>query len=300
MEWAHAQWLRHLPPGRELLPDQHLAQGGPGRPAKPRPSTSAATPTSRRMAPTAWCRACGRGETTASRAARHRRCGGQVPDPHGQGDGRPAHRPAGRPKEEHLRADLNAARLVSGHAYSKGLRTVKTCVGSELCRFGTQDSTELGIQLERALGGDVAPHKVKLAVSGCPRNCAECGIKDIGVIGVDQGFSDQYRGRPGGVKDRGAGSFTAQAAEEVSESSGPLSSFTARNARYLDRPCHWVAKVGLDRVKARIADVENRRALVRLRAQSIRLSPRPLGRASTPAETPKSTPCRSNTGGFRK
>ena len=82
-------------------------------------------------------------------------------------------------------ADLG---MPSGHAYAKALRTVKTCVGSEWCRFGTQDSTAMGQALERALWRMYAPHKVKLAVSGCPRNCAESGIKDVGVIGVDSGW----------------------------------------------------------------------------------------------------------------
>ena len=81
--------------------------------------------------------------------------------------------------------DLNAAGMVSGHAYAKGLRTVKTCVGKDHCRFGTQDSTGLGIKLEKALWGSWTPHKVKLAVSGCPRNCAEATCKDIGVVCVD-------------------------------------------------------------------------------------------------------------------
>src|SRR5581483_10268951 len=79
-------------------------------------------------------------------------------------------------------ADLG---MPSGFAYAKALRTVKTCVGSEWCRFGVQDSTQMGIDLEKALWKMYAPHKVKLAVSGCPRNCAESGIKDVGVIGVD-------------------------------------------------------------------------------------------------------------------
>ena len=73
--------------------------------------------------------------------------------------------------------------MPSGHAYAKALRTVKTCVGAEWCRFGVQDSTNMGIELEKDLWRMYAPHKVKLAVSGCPRNCAEAGIKDGGVIG---------------------------------------------------------------------------------------------------------------------
>ena len=84
-------------------------------------------------------------------------------------------------------ADLNAAGMVSGHAYSKGLRKVKTWVGSEFCRFGTQDSTSLGIRLEKLLWGSWTPAKVKLGVSGCPRNCAEATCKDVGVVCVDSG-----------------------------------------------------------------------------------------------------------------
>ncbi|MDO8294798.1 MAG: nitrite reductase large subunit NirB, partial [Gallionella sp.] len=79
-------------------------------------------------------------------------------------------------------ADLD---MPSGFAYGKSIRTVKTCVGSEWCRFGVQDSTSLGIALEKALDRMWAPHKVKLAVSGCPRNCAEATIKDVGIVGVD-------------------------------------------------------------------------------------------------------------------
>ncbi len=101
-------------------------------------------------------------------------------------------------------ADLNAAGMVSGHAYSKGLRTVKTCVGSEFCRFGTQDSTGLGIRLEKLLWGSWTPHKVKLGVSGCPRNCAEATVKDVGIVCVDSGYqiSVAGAGRNGRTADR--------------------------------------------------------------------------------------------------
>ena len=85
-------------------------------------------------------------------------------------------------------ADLNAAYMVSGAAYAKGLRTVKTCVGSEWCRFGTQDSTGLGVKIEKFMWGSWTPAKVKMAVSGCPRNCAEAGIKDM-VVYSWQGFA---------------------------------------------------------------------------------------------------------------
>ena len=91
-------------------------------------------------------------------------------------------------KKEDLPAVWRDIGMPSGHAYAKALRTVKTCVGSEWCRFGTQDSTQMGKDLERAMWRMYAPHKVKFAVSGCPRNCAEAGIKDVGIIGVDSGW----------------------------------------------------------------------------------------------------------------
>ena len=81
-------------------------------------------------------------------------------------------------------ADLNKGGMVSGHAYAKALRTVKTCVGKEWCRFGTQDSTSMGVRLEKMAWGSWTPHKFKMAVSGCPRNCAESTIKDFGVVAV--------------------------------------------------------------------------------------------------------------------
>ena len=102
-------------------------------------------------------------------------------------------------KKEDLPAVWKDLDMPSGHAYAKALRTVKTCVGSEWCRFGTQDSTQMGKDLERALWRMYAPHKVKLAVSGCPRNCAESGIKDVGVIGVDSGWEIYVAGN-GGIK----------------------------------------------------------------------------------------------------
>ncbi len=79
-------------------------------------------------------------------------------------------------------ADLG---MTSGQAYTKGVRMVKTCVGTDFCRFGTQDSTSAGIELERRLENLFTPHKLKMAVVGCPRNCAEATVKDIGLIGQE-------------------------------------------------------------------------------------------------------------------
>src|SRR5262249_42016810 len=98
-------------------------------------------------------------------------------------------------------AYLNRAGLVSGHAYAKGLRTVKPCVGSEWRRFGTQNSTWLGLKIEKMCWGSWTPDKVKLAVSGCPRNCAEATIKDVGVVCIEAGY-DVVVGGNGGVEVR--------------------------------------------------------------------------------------------------
>jgi nitrite reductase (NADH) large subunit len=159
-------------------------------------------------------------------------------------------------------ADLNQAGLVSGHAYGKSLRTVKTCVGSEHCRFGTQRAMDMGVKLEKMLFGMWAPHKVKLAVSGCPRNCSEAGIKDVGIIGVDSGYEIYIAGN-GGIKTEVA-QFLCKVSndQEVMEVSGAFLQIYREEARYLDRTVHWVERVGLDYVKAKVADdAESRKAL---------------------------------------
>ncbi len=158
-------------------------------------------------------------------------------------------------------ADLNAAGMVSGHAYAKGLRTVKTCVGSDWCRFGTQDSTGLGIKLEKFLWGSWAPAKVKLAVSGCPRNCAEATCKDIGVICVDSGY-EIHVGGAAGLHIQGTQVLTRVATEQEA-----LWVITAvmqlyrEEGWYLERIYKWMARVGLDAIRDQVTDPDNRRAL---------------------------------------
>jgi nitrite reductase (NADH) large subunit len=152
--------------------------------------------------------------------------------------------------------------MPSGHAYAKALRTVKTCVGSEWCRMGTQDSTQMGKDLERAMWRMYAPHKVKFAVSGCPRNCAEAGIKDVGIIGVDSGW-EMYVAGNGGIKTEVAHFFTKlKTAEEVLEYTGAFCELYRQEGWYLERTVHYVSRVGLDYVKKRILDDhEGRKAL---------------------------------------
>lgn len=159
-------------------------------------------------------------------------------------------------------ADFNSAGMVSGHAYSKGLRTVKTCVGSEFCRFGTQDSTGLGIRLEKHLWGSWTPAKVKLGVSGCPRNCAEATCKDIGIVCVDSGYQISVAGAAGMDVKETELLCTVATEDEVMEIVSAFVQLYRENSRYLHRIYKFVAKTGLDWCKAQVvADLDNRRAL---------------------------------------
>ncbi|MEZ5444348.1 MAG: nitrite reductase large subunit NirB [Gammaproteobacteria bacterium] len=158
--------------------------------------------------------------------------------------------------------DLGRAGFVSGHAYGKALRTVKTCVGSQWCRFGTQDSTAMGIRLEKMTWGSWTPHKFKMAVSGCPRNCAEATIKDFGVVAVDSGW-ELHVGGNGGVKVRATDLLCKVATmDEVEEHCAAFMQLYREDARYLERTAPWIERVGLDFVKKRVVDdAGNRRRL---------------------------------------
>lgn len=160
-------------------------------------------------------------------------------------------------------AQLNAAGLVSGQAYAKGLRTVKTCVGSEWCRFGTQDSTGLGIKLEHFLCGSWTPAKVKLGVSGCPRNCAEVTVKDIGIVCVESGYDIHVAGAAG-LHVRATDLLGHVATEEEAiEYVAAFMQLYREQAAYLERVWKWLEKYGLDKARAAIMDDhDGRRALL--------------------------------------
>jgi nitrite reductase (NADH) large subunit len=159
-------------------------------------------------------------------------------------------------------ADLSAAGFVSGHAYGKSLRTVKTCVGAEWCRFGTQDSTGCGIDIEKMTWGAWTPHKFKIAVSGCPRNCAEATIKDFGVVAIDSGW-ELHVGGNGGVKVRATDVLCrVTRKEEVLEYCAAFMQLYREGARYLERTAPWIERVGLSYVKEKLVeDAANRQAL---------------------------------------
>jgi len=168
-------------------------------------------------------------------------------------------------KKEDLPAmwkDLTDAGFVSGHAYGKAMRTVKTCAGKKWCRFGTQDSTGLGVKLEELTWGSWMPHKFKLAVSGCPRNCAEATIKDFGVVCVDSGY-ELHVGGNGGIKVRVTDLLCkVETEEEVLEYCGAFTQLYREEAHYLERTAPWVERVGLSYIKSRILEDEaGRKAL---------------------------------------
>jgi len=156
-------------------------------------------------------------------------------------------------------ADLD---MPSGYAYGKALRTVKTCVGADFCRFGTQNSIQMGIDLEKKFERLQTPHKVKMAVSACPRNCAESGIKDVGVVGVDGGW-ELYVGGNGGVHLRGGDLLVkVKTSDEVMEWSAAFLQYYRETAKYLERTSHWVERVGLDHIKEVLDSAETRKALM--------------------------------------
>jgi nitrite reductase (NADH) large subunit len=158
-------------------------------------------------------------------------------------------------------ADLGRAGFVSGQAYAKGLRTVKTCVGSEWCRFGTQNSTALGIRVEKFMWGSWTPAKVKMAVSGCPRNCAEATCKDVGVVCVNSGFEIHFAGAAGldikGTEVLGL----VKTEDEALEVIVALVQMYREQARYLERIYKWTKRIGVAEIKRQVVDdVERRRA----------------------------------------
>ncbi|MEM8869241.1 MAG: nitrite reductase large subunit NirB [Pseudomonadota bacterium] len=160
-------------------------------------------------------------------------------------------------------ADLNDAGMVSGHAYAKGLRTVKTCVGTDWCRFGTQDSTGLGVKIERMMWGSWTPHKVKMAVSGCPRNCAEATCKDVGVVCVDSGYEIGVGGAAGMDLKEIERLAKVETEEEALDVIVAFVQLYREHAQYLHRPYKWIKQVGMDWIKERVVeDADSRAQLV--------------------------------------
>jgi len=165
-------------------------------------------------------------------------------------------------KKEDLPRMWKELDMPSGYAYGKALRTVKTCVGNTFCRFGTQDAIQMGIDLEKKFERLNTPHKVKLAVSGCPRNCAESTIKDLGVVAIDGGW-ELYVGGNGGTRVRAAELLTkVKTEDEVLHWTAAYLQYYRETANFAERTSEWVQRLGLDAVKQALASKEDRDALV--------------------------------------
>lgn len=149
-------------------------------------------------------------------------------------------------------ADLD---MPSGYAYGKSFRTVKTCVGSDFCRFGVGDSTALGIAIEERYQGLASPAKMKLAVTGCPRNCAEALCKDLGVVAIDGGRWEMYVGGAAGAHIRkGDLLATVDSPEEVMTLTGRFLQYYRENANWLERTYAFVPRIGIERLRDIVVD----------------------------------------------
>ncbi|WP_413742893.1 nitrite reductase large subunit NirB [Sodalis sp. RH15] len=147
--------------------------------------------------------------------------------------------------------ELVDAGFETGHAYGKSLRTVKSCVGSTWCRFGVQDSTALAIRLENRYKGLRSPHKFKMGVSGCTRECAEAQGKDIGVIATDKGWNLYVCGN-GGMKPRHGDLFASDLdADQLIRTIDRVLMFYIRTAGRLQRTSTWLDNLegGVDYLK---------------------------------------------------
>ncbi|AGC60612.1 nitrite reductase [NAD(P)H] large subunit [fad flavoprotein] NirB [Mycobacterium liflandii 128FXT] len=148
------------------------------------------------------------------------------------------------------------AGMESGHAYGKALRTVKSCVGSDWCRYGQQDSVQLAIDLELRYRGLRAPHKLKLGVSGCARECAEARSKDVGVIATEKGWN-LYVGGNGGMTPKHAQLLASDLdTETLVRYIDRFLMYYVRTADRLQRTAPWVESLegGLDHVREVVCD----------------------------------------------
>ena len=143
-------------------------------------------------------------------------------------------------------ADLG---MPSGQAYTKGVRMVKTCVGTDFCRFGTQDSTSAGVEMERRFEQLFTPHKVKMATVGCPRNCAEATVKDIGLIGQENGWQVVVGGAAGKSVRKADLLITVETTEQALEASELFFQYYRENANYLERTYDFVERLGIEKVR---------------------------------------------------
>jgi nitrite reductase (NADH) large subunit len=139
--------------------------------------------------------------------------------------------------------------MPSGQAYAKGVRMVKTCVGTEFCRFGVQDSIAAGVELERRLENLFTPHKLKMGVVGCPRNCAEATVKDIGLIGQEGSWQVVVGGAAGKKVRKADLLVTVESTEEALQAAALFFQYYRENANYLERTYDFIERLGIERVR---------------------------------------------------
>jgi nitrite reductase (NADH) large subunit len=158
-------------------------------------------------------------------------------------------------------ADLGMA---SGHAYAKAVRMVKSCVGTDFCRYGTQNSIKTGIELETLLEGLYTPGKVKMGVVGCPRNCAEATVKDIGLVGIEGGWQVVIGGAAGKIVRAADILVTVKTTEEALEAALLFFQYYRENGEYLERTYDFVERLGLEKIRREtiLASDENKTALL--------------------------------------
>ena len=160
----------------------------------------------------------------------------------------------GIPKE-HLPDVWREVGMPSGHAYTKAFRTCKTCVGTDFCRFGLGDSTSLGVKIEKRFQGIESPHKMKLAVSGCPRNCAESTTKDVGSTAIEGGKWEVYIGGAAGSRVRKGDTLcTVDSHDEVLKYMGLFMQYYRENAKYLERTYDFVERLGIEKLRQILVD----------------------------------------------
>ncbi|MFU0767887.1 nitrite reductase large subunit NirB [Staphylococcus pasteuri] len=149
----------------------------------------------------------------------------------------------------------------SASAYGKKTRSVKSCVGKEFCRFGTQYTTRLGIRLEKTFEYIDTPHKFKMGVSGCPRSCVESGVKDFGVISVENGYQLYIGGNGGTEVTKGQFLTTVETEDDVIRMCGALMQYYRETGIYAERTAPWLERLGFENVKEVLLDPERQQAL---------------------------------------
>lgn len=160
-------------------------------------------------------------------------------------------------KKENLPAIWEELDMPSGHAYAKAVRTVKTCVGTQFCRFGLGDAIEMGIALEKEWEGLYTPHKVKAAVSGCPRNCSEASTKDIGIIAVEGAWQVRIGGAAGASVREGDVLATVDSGEAAMQLATTFLQYYRENAEYLERTYGFVERISLETIRAAVLNEES-------------------------------------------